>query len=114
MKKNFFIALLFLVLTSISCEVDNTKIDPFYNDVVKKLSDAIEYEIKGKNLSQLIWHIGNRHIPCDIQKDKIFILYDQTIKNMVIKLGGKVKKVFKAFKPEGGAYGIGRTYSHKH
>ena len=71
-------------------------------------------EIKGKNLSQLIWHIGNRHIPCDIQKDKIFILYDQTIKNMVIKLGGKVKKVFKTFKPEGGAYGIGRTYSHKH
>ena len=71
-------------------------------------------EIRGKNLSQLIWHIGNRHIPCDIQKDKIFILYDEIIKNMVIKLGGKVKKVFKAFKPEGGAYGVGRTYSHKH
>ena len=71
-------------------------------------------EIKGKNLSQLIWHIGNRHIPCDIRKDKIFIQYDQIIKSMVIKLGGKVKKVFKPFKPEGGAYGIGRTYGHKH
>ena len=71
-------------------------------------------EIKGKNLSQLIWHIGNRHIPCDIQKDKIFIQYDQIIKSMVIKLGGRVKKVFKPFKPEGGAYGIGRTYGHKH
>ena len=33
---------------------------------------------------------------------------------MVIKLGGKVKKVFKVFKPEGGAYGIGRTHTHKH
>ena len=71
-------------------------------------------EIKGKNLSQLIWHIGNRHIPCDIRKDKIFIQYDQIIKSMVIKLGGRVKKVFKPFKPEGGAYGIGRTYGHKH
>ena len=71
-------------------------------------------EIKGKNLSQLIWHIGNRHIPCDIQKDKIFIQYDQIIKSMVIKLGGKVRKVFKVFKPEGGAYGIGRTHGHKH
>ena len=71
-------------------------------------------EIKGKNLSQLIWHIGNRHIPCDIRKDKIFIQYDQIIKSMVIKLGGKVKKVFKVFKPEGGAYGIGRTHGHKH
>ena len=53
MKKNFFIALLFLLLTSTSCEVGNTKIDPFYNDVVKKLSDAIEYEIKGKNLNAI-------------------------------------------------------------
>ena len=33
---------------------------------------------------------------------------------MVIKLGGKVKKVFKPFKPEGGAYGIGRAHGHKH
>jgi len=71
-------------------------------------------EIKSKNLCQLIWHIGNRHIPCDIQKNKIFIQYDQILRNMIIKLGGKVKKVFKPFKPEGGAYGVGRTHSHKH
>ena len=71
-------------------------------------------EVKSKNLNQLIWHIGNRHIPCDIQKNKIFIQYDQILINMIIKLGGKVKKVFKPFKPEGGAYGVGRTHSHKH
>ena len=33
---------------------------------------------------------------------------------MILKLGGKVKKVLRPFKPEGGAYGIGRTHSHKH
>ena len=71
-------------------------------------------EIKGKNLMQLIWHIGNRHMPCQIKKDKILIQYDEVIKKMILKLGGKVKKVFKPFIPEGGAYGIGRTHSHKH
>ena len=71
-------------------------------------------EIKGKNLMQLIWHIGNRHMPCQIKKDRILIQYDEVIKKMILKLGGKVKKVSKPFKPEGGAYGIGRTHSHKH
>ena len=33
---------------------------------------------------------------------------------MVLKLHGNVKKVFEKFKPEGGAYGMGRTHSHKH
>ena len=71
-------------------------------------------EIKGKNLMQLIWHIGNRHMPCQIKKDRILIQYDEVIKKMILKLGGKVKKVSKPFQPEGGAYGIGRTHSHKH
>ena len=71
-------------------------------------------EIKGKNLMQLIWHIGNRHMPCQIEKDKIFIQYDEVIKKMILKLGGKVKKVLRPFKPEGGAYGIGTTHSHRH
>ena len=71
-------------------------------------------EIKGKNLMQLIWHIGNRHIPCQIEKDKILIQYDEVIKKMILRLGGKVKKAYKPFIPEGGAYGIGRTHSHKH
>ena len=80
--------------------------------VLAKVEDLLE--IKGNNLMQLIWHIGNRHIPCQIEKDRIFIQYDEVIKKMILKLGGKVKKVLRPFKPEGGAYGIGRTHSHKH
>ena len=52
-------------------------------------------EIKGKNLMQLIWHIGNRHMPCQIEKDRIFIQYDEVIRKMILKLGGKVKKVLR-------------------
>ena len=36
------------------------------------------------------------------------------ILDMILKLKGNVNKVFEKFKPEGGAYGMGRTHSHKH
>ena len=47
-------------------------------------------EIKGKNLMQLIWHIGNRHMPCQIEKDRIFIQYDEVIKKMILKYKKKL------------------------
>ena len=31
-----------------------------------------------------------------------------------VRIEEDVKKVFEKFKPEGGAYGMGRTHSHKH
>ena len=71
-------------------------------------------EITGDNLKQIIWHIGNRHLPCQIEENRILIQDDAVIIEMVLKLQGNVKKVFEKFKPEGGAYGMGRTHSHKH
>ncbi len=71
-------------------------------------------EITGDNLKQIIWHIGNRHLPCQIEENRILIQDDAVILDMVLKLHGNVKKVFEKFKPEGGAYGMGRTHSHKH
>tara|TARA_Y100000590_G_scaffold369209_1_gene430300 strand:+ start:2735 stop:3181 length:447 start_codon:yes stop_codon:yes gene_type:complete len=71
-------------------------------------------EITGDNLKQIIWHIGNRHLPCQIEENRILIQDDAVILDMVLNLHGNVKKVFEKFKPEGGAYGMGRTHSHKH
>ena len=50
-----------------------------------KLKKEPLLEISGKNLMQLVWHIGNRHIPCEIAKNKIFIQYDLVIKEMIEK-----------------------------
>ena len=36
-----------------SCDKNEKQINPFYNDVIEKLSDAIEYEIKDKNLNAI-------------------------------------------------------------
>ena len=71
-------------------------------------------EIKGKNLMHLIWHIGNRHIPCQIEENRILIQNDKVIEEMILRLNGQTKVVLEAFDPEGGAYGIGRTHGHRH
>ena len=64
-------------------------------------------EIKGNNLMHLIWHIGNRHIPCQIEENRILIQNDKVIEEMILRLNGQTKVVLEAFDPEGGAYGIG-------
>jgi|TARA_B100000700_G_C14748917_1_gene716583 urease accessory protein len=80
--------------------------------VISKEENLIE--VTGDNLKQIIWHIGNRHLPCQIEENRILIQDDSVILDMILKLQGNVKKVFEKFKPEGGAYGMGRTHSHKH
>lgn len=67
-----------------------------------------------QHLVRLAWHLGNRHLPTELADGKLFIRHDHVIADMVEKLGGKVVAVSRAFSPEGGAYGHGRTHSHDH
>ena len=60
------------------------------------------------------WHIGNRHLPCEIKENYLLLRHDHVIFEMLEKLGAYVQKVEATFNPEGGAYGIGRTHSHEH
>ena len=71
-------------------------------------------EVTGENIKKIIWHLGNRHLPTQIEENRVLIQDDVVILNMILKLNGNVKKVFEKFNPEGGAYGLGRTHSHKH
>ncbi len=80
--------------------------------VISKEENLIQ--ITGDNIKQIIWHIGNRHLPCQIEESRILIQEDSVIKEMIIKLGGNVTNVVEKFKPEGGAYGMGRPHSHQH
>ena len=65
-------------------------------------------------ITKAAWHIGNRHLPCEIYKDQINLRFDHVIKQMLEGLGLIVKKINKPFNPEGGAYGQGRTQGHQH
>ena len=48
-------------------------------------------EIVSENLMKIVWHIGNRHIPCQIELDRLLIQEDKVIEELIIKLGGKIK-----------------------
>ena len=71
-------------------------------------------EITGPDLPRLAWHIGNRHMPCQIEPDRLLIQRDHVIRDMLEKLGATLRDVSERFTPEGGAYGHGRTHSHAH
>ncbi len=71
-------------------------------------------EITGPDLPRLAWHIGNRHMPCQIEPDRLLIQRDHVIRDMLEKLGATLRNVSERFTPEGGAYGHGRTHSHAH
>mgnify|MGYP001074576239 FL=1 len=60
-------------------------------------------EIVSDNLIRITWHIGNRHIPCQIETNRLLIQHDKVIEELIIKLGGKITKIKDEFNPEGGA-----------
>ncbi len=70
--------------------------------------------VTGENLTQLAWHIGNRHTPCQIEADRLLIQADPVIGHMLEHLGATINEITAPFTPEGGAYGVGRTHSHEH
>lgn len=70
--------------------------------------------VGGPNLTQLAWHIGNRHTPCQVLPDMLVIRDDAVIGHMLEHLGAQLTHAVQPFTPEGGAYGHGRTHSHAH
>ncbi len=70
-------------------------------------------EVRG-DLPRLAWHVGNRHTPCQITADRLVIRRDHVIEAMLRQLGAELTPVHVPFRPEGGAYGHGRTMGHDH
>lgn len=70
-------------------------------------------EVRG-DLARLAWHIGNRHAPCRIEADRLLIRRDAVLEKMLAGLGARVTHLMAPFSPEGGAYGLGRTFGHNH
>lgn len=71
-------------------------------------------QITADRLMSLVWHIGNRHCPCQIESDRVLIQPDHVLRALMEKLGATVTDVLEPFTPEGGAYGHGRTHGHDH
>ncbi|MXQ07705.1 urease accessory protein UreE [Alphaproteobacteria bacterium GH1-50] len=70
--------------------------------------------VTGGPLTRLAWHIGNRHTPCQIEAGRLLIARDHVLEAMLAHLGAEIAIVTEPFRPEGGAYGHGRTFGHSH
>jgi urease accessory protein len=77
-----------------------------YVKIIAEAEPLLEIHAHGAlDLARIAWHIGNRHTPCEIARDAIYIQPDHVLEEMVIGLGAHVHKVTRPFEPEGGAYG---------
>jgi urease accessory protein len=70
-------------------------------------------EVRGRNrhhLLKIAWHLGNRHLPAQIERDRILIRRDHVIAQMLEQQGASLREIVEPFDPEGGAYG----HAHEH
>ncbi|ESY01424.1 urease accessory protein UreE [Mesorhizobium sp. LNJC405B00] len=75
------------------------------------------YDIRARDavhLTELAWHIGNRHLAAAIEPGRILILRDHVIKAMLEGLGATVREVSEPFKPVRGAYSAQGAHGHDH
>jgi urease accessory protein len=79
-----------------------------------RAADEPVVRVTGPNLARLAWHLGNRHTPCEVKADHLVIRQDHVLEAMLVGLGADLVRVIGPFRPEGGAYGHGRTLGHDH
>ncbi|MCW2392670.1 urease accessory protein [Sphingobium sp. B1D7B] len=65
-------------------------------------------------LVRIAWHLGNRHLPTQLDGERLLIREDHVIAHMVEGLGGTCQAVEAAFDPEGGAYEGAPGHAHAH
>jgi urease accessory protein len=85
-------------------------------EIIAAEEDVYDIRAAGPvHLSQLAWHIGNRHLAAQIEAERILILRDHVIRDMLEGLGATVTEVSEPFQPVRGAYsGHGHSHDHGH
>lgn len=66
------------------------------------------------DLLRAAYHLGNRHVPIELQPDQLKIEPDHVLADMLVQMGLLVAAVEEAFEPEAGAYGEHATMGHSH
>ncbi|WP_159737742.1 urease accessory protein UreE [Vibrio atypicus] len=64
-------------------------------------------------LTRVAYHLGNRHVPLQVEFGWVRYQHDHVLDEMVEGLGAKVTTEEASFEPESGAYG-GRSGGHHH
>jgi urease accessory protein len=65
-------------------------------------------------LARAAYHLGNRHVPLQIEPGRLSYLHDHVLDDMLERLGLEVVCEAAPFEPEHGAYGHGSSHGHEH
>lgn len=91
------------------------------NAIEVRAAEEKLFEIRSRDrlhLVELAWHLGNRHLPAQIEEERILILRDHVIRDMLTGLGATVTEVTERFQPMRGAYhshgGGHSNHNHDH
>ena len=66
------------------------------------------------DLLRAAYHLGNRHVPLELQPDRLLLEPDHVLADMLRGQHLIVTETSSAFEPEGGAYGAGAHAGHAH
>ncbi len=66
------------------------------------------------DLLRAAYHLGNRHVPLELQPDRLLLEPDHVLADMLRMQHLIVTETNSAFEPEGGAYGAGGHGGHGH
>ena len=85
-------------------------------EVIAAREPLVEIRARDRlHLTELAWHLGNRHLQAQIEDDRILILRDHVIEDMLRGLGAAVAHVEEPFHPVRGAYHAGgHAHGHGH
>lgn len=76
------------------------------------LLDAVSED--PRTIARAAYHLGNRHVAVQVLPDRLRLLDDHVLGDMLAGLGLAVSALVAPFEPEGGAYGHGQGYAHGH
>ena len=66
------------------------------------------------DLMRAAYHLGNRHVPIELQPDHLKIEPDHVLAELLRSMHMTVIEVEEPFEPEGGAYGDNAMMGHEH
>lgn len=64
------------------------------------------------DLLRAAYHLGNRHVPVELEPDVLRLERDPVLRELLLRLGVEVVEIVASFEPEAGAYGGGHRHDH--
>lgn len=106
---------LFLARGTVLKEGDVLSNEAGYKVTVKAAEESVS-TITAKDthlLLRIAYHLGNRHVPLQVEPTWLRYVHDHVLDDMVRQIGGLVRSEKAPFNPETGAYGGGHHH-HDH